>query len=100
MDKGSFNISNLKLKYMRGLVKKWIDKGYKGLVEIVSEVNKLKMLFSKILDELNKSEKIVLNKFIKELKLTSKEADYFIDLLKIRGIDVDKRVIWNPFIKV
>lgn len=86
-----------KSNLMNKLVKKWFGKGYKGVVELVGESNKLKVLFSKILDEFEKSEKVSLKKLIKELGLSNREIEYFKDLLKLRGIDVEKRLIWNPF---
>ncbi|MGQ4891758.1 MAG: hypothetical protein ACP6IP_04625 [Candidatus Njordarchaeia archaeon] len=85
--------------YMLSYVKKRMRSGYKGQVEIFSEVNRLRLLFKKVLEVFNAQEKVSLKKLIKELKLSNKEIEYFKDLLRLRNIDIDKRLIWNPFMK-
>ncbi len=85
--------------YMLSFVKKRMKMGYKGQVEIFAEVNRLRLLFKKVIAEFEQNKKVSLKKLIKELKLSYREVDYFKDLLKLRGINVDERLIWNPFMK-
>ncbi len=85
--------------YMLSFVKKRMKLGHKGQVEIFAEVNRLRLLFKKVIAEFESNQKVSLKKLIKELKLSYREVDYFRDLLRLRGINVDERLIWNPFMK-
>ena len=99
LSKGDFENYNVKSKFMDKIVKKKMGKGFKALIELFEEVNRLKILFGRLLKEFDKSEKVLLKNILDEVKISNKELEYFKELLKLKGIDVDKRLIWNPFMK-
>ena len=89
----SFLNYDVKSKLLEGIVKKKLGKGLKELFELFEEINHLKVILNRILRELEKSEKVLLKDVLYDVKVSGKELIYLKELLKMKDIDVEKRLI-------
>ena len=83
-----------RFEHIRGIIKKTMKKGYRGLVERYTEAKRLKLLFEKIFkDVLGTEGKISLKEIKKKYDMSRKEAKYMYELLTMKKGRLKEKIV-------